>query len=550
MSTKTVNYSLKMTTFELAKMDFTLPPLLEASGSSSEEAVESFPSSLPSEDIVKLVQDELSTISPQESDEKGEPLPDLEMARVSVEPADEPLQQQIKAIGRKRIEFHGQEGKQQITALIKQPGSNLPRTRSDSTVTRMERVKVNFSEEISEAPNLRASFLRTRSERKISEEESSIKRSFITNFGLVAKPENTSFNIPDSILKEWLPYFSQVSTKLYFSEKAAEEELSACLERFPEQMNQILDVALQLREELPSKKLHRFRDTFVLAFAKTRNLAFLHSYFEKHSDEITSFAAKGIEKLIKNKTHNEIIQVLSSFTQMDLMKSTSQTAFRNNCLSSALCKEYGSHLWEKELKGLSESISKKLKKHDLYKFALSREVITKFLSRNPKFEQMDSNSRIKLIDEERKNRTKAFAEFVYPIIEEIYAMGVPPQFSELLQMRRFFIQKRFTESCLKEGEGSLTQEGYEMVADLSRTYVAELFFFRILNPHIRDIDSSPVANHVLTDLTKILQCLASQAPFTQEKGHLTEFNDLLFVKFLNSHYSFFDLHSQPRKEFK
>lgn len=361
------------------------------------------------------------------------------------------------------------------------------------------------------------------------------------------KPSDSQFktrNISISIynLIEKLPHFLAMRSALIFDTDSAEKELSTCLKNYPAEMNKILDIVLDVGAELKSRhphRLRRLRDVLILSSLKPENAPFLSSYFTKAPQDIEIFSSEAVKVWVKRKNkHSEIIQILSTFTQADLEREGLENLLSETCLSSALCQKYGTHLWSDELKQLSENIPKKFKETHPSLTCLKRDfVVRKLKEEDPQFGKVFTNDYEIQIGKELVVHAECFIVFAHGLLKDIYAMKLPVEFEELLQMQRFQIR------CFLNRR-SPAKKGILKKSDLSRKYIADLLFLRILNPYFLKTGKTPEEKDVLSSLTNVLECLAHEVEFGEEKGVLQKLNPLL-NEFFEKHCHFFDLHTKP-----
>ena len=379
---------------------------------------------------------------------------------------------------------------------------------------------------------------------------------------LTSFPKSTRSNQNFSTIVELrtkLHYFTTMPTKLYFDTKKAEAELSAVISEYPQEMQEVLKIVIEVRDKLSEKHLHRLQDVLTRCLIEPsskfmgNNARFIKSYFIKYVGETDLFAKHVVAKLIeKQKKHEEITVILATYTLTDMVKETLETLFRGTNLSSSLCKHYGNFLWQQVLKELEKIILKELNSQsDISQLNIDpTSILMELMERKDiSFNECSTKDQNDLFAETEKKRVDNFMRFAALAMAHIYALKFPEKFSQILQNRRSHIIK-FLEKNMHQSKE------FEAV-DRSRIYISELLFLRILNPHLIAIakakaipkEKSQIVEHVMVQLTKCIQCLAKQAPFGSEKDELLyEKLNPLYEDCIKTHQAFLDLHTFPRNE--
>jgi len=331
-------------------------------------------------------------------------------------------------------------------------------------------------------------------------------------------------------VKSKLHYLTKIPNMNFFDKKKAEEELSGCIQLFPIQYRDIEKILTQTQSQLSENRLHRLYDIFCLALPKNTNATFLSLYFNR-TNGADDFAKVAVSELMKEKTDNEMIELLALYTRVDLglQIDDCDTLFRNDWISSSLCHEYALAIWKKEIDRLCGIIADELNVNG-HHLCLDKTQIEKELKQDSNFSALKINTQRKKISQVLRGNQVQFVVFLQKIIPVIHSMTVPSQLSNLFKMRRHLISI-FLAPKLKEGE-SLKQ--------LSRMYTSELVFLRLINPAILSIPNHDFAS-VKINIIKMIQSLANEA--RPEKDTLAEILKPIYDEFISHHRKFLDDHS-------
>ncbi len=330
----------------------------------------------------------------------------------------------------------------------------------------------------------------------------------------------------DSIsVKKQLAYLLQLPTKLLFtfSVENAESELSNAIREYPQNLDVILNAILTLRENTLEKKFQskRFRKVLLLAMQRPQNIPFFIAYFAQSGEDIPKFVRKAFHK-VKEEDRHIFLTLFSAATHFQLFDAvrpeTRATLFREPTLSSHLGSVYGEYLLGDELKELDALIFSELEKRDPSK-----------MMEDPAL----------------------FSEFASTILEKVYTMQLSEDMRELLKIRRDLIIEFLQKNPLPSLEkGCEPKECEEDLFQNSRSFLAELYFLRILNPRITSLAAqadSQEKRHVLIQLSKLIQSIANENKFellNEQKGH-SIFGSMeeIYNEYLEVHRKFMDKHS-------
>lgn len=353
------------------------------------------------------------------------------------------------------------------------------------------------------------------------------------------KDENKRLTAPK--INEML--FSSIGTKIHFNEEHAAEEIFTAYRHFPRSRETLIRDMVEIRNGLTKDKhLKRVDGVFAIILQQKRSGKLIKSYFlflgEKVLEDIPRFAKHAVSKLSKEKvSFFKILKSISRITHRELRTQTRETLFRDCNLSSALCREYGEQLWEKELKNLAKKIEKAMHSVDLASISLSPDIIAQELDRQ---EDGDPTSYQAAMDRKFDEHAQLFSAFARSLLPIIFELSAPDELQQLFITRRRHIMHFLSDHLLEETED---------VISASRMYISEILYLRLINSHLMSIDSSPVPQSVLLSLTKVLQCLAKENPFgTEKKDPIYERLNHLFWEFIEPHRDFVDAISLPEND--
>ena len=329
--------------------------------------------------------------------------------------------------------------------------------------------------------------------------------------------------------------FSSIGTKIHFNEEHAAEEIFSAYCFFPKSRETLIRDMVEIRHGLTKDKhLRRVDTVFAIILQQKRSGKLIKRYFqflgETALDDIPRFAKNAVSKLSKEKiSFFKILKCISRITHRELRTQTRETLFRDCNLSSALCRAYGEHLWEKELKNLAKRIEKAMHSVDLASISLNPDIIARELAHQDEGHGTANQDAMDCKFDEHAQLFSAFARSLLPIIFELSA---PDELQKLCILRRRHIMHFLREHLLEEKED---------VISASRIYVSEILYLRLINSHLMSIDSSAVPQSVLLSLTKVLQCLARENPFgTEKKDPIYERLNPLYWEFIEPHRDFVD----------
>jgi hypothetical protein len=325
--------------------------------------------------------------------------------------------------------------------------------------------------------------------------------------------------------------------KRIYNSKKAEQKLNVCLQDFRAQHEEIVDILREVRKQLTETRIDRLWQVLAPFLLKVENADFLSSYFEKCPNDINAFvASRAVRTILEEGRSEEFIPILSEYTLRDLKTQKLETLFRVDCLSSSLCKEYALFLWEKDLKVVKEAIARIFKANSpLTCFCLNKDIVTDSLKSQIALEQFDLLSQDRVVEAMQIRHAKNLCRLAGKMLPVIYALKVPTALSQLFAKRRSHIIQFLKQTSPNQGEDFHAH---------SRIYIAELVYLRILNPTLLKVGDGDQSSDVLLSLTKIMQCLASEAPFgTEKKNIIYEGLNPLFHQFLPLHRAFLDQNS-------
>lgn len=338
-----------------------------------------------------------------------------------------------------------------------------------------------------------------------------------------------------------LDYFISMRLhKIFYKVEIAEKELSKCLGDNTDKLQReiILQLVLDLHKD--PKNHERLYEVLSLALLKKENMAFIQSFLRTNKPTITPFAEAAVDVLIRRKI--DLLPVILHATEFDLERETPKTVFRDTCLSSALSKVYGKHLWEKELKELDHTIHREFNRWpNPSLLTLDSNAMSQLLEQNdPDFKKLPADKQNEAIAREVEHHAENFRQFAFPILAAIYSMKIPSKFSQLLQMRRNCII-----AFLKaHPDPSNPNEDLNVS---SRITVSGDLFLRLLNPHLsQDFNEQhPKWLRIMLHLAKFTQNLANEVRFGQEKREpVYELLNPLFDTFIKTHRDFIDKSSK------
>lgn len=335
-------------------------------------------------------------------------------------------------------------------------------------------------------------------------------------------------------------YIASIGTKIYFHEEEAATQLfnSYCHHR--ENREAMVQELVELRKGLTKERhINRFQTILTIILKHHGSGPFICNYLkslrDQTQDEIALFAQHAIKRLSKEPHSHTLIQAcISRITRCELKFQTRDTLFRETNLSSALCREYGNYLWGKHLKDLTKTIENSVPHKDFLSLSLNRDIIIGQLNPSP-----DSENPLpeEAIEQAITSHIERFMEFARDAIPRIFEYLPPQELQDVLNSRRNRIIHFIQDNPLEENEDPVS---------LSRTYISEVLYLRLLHPHLITKDHPPALNNVLISLSKVLQCLAKETPFgTEKRDPIYERLNPLFEEFIEAHRRFIDACSLP-----
>ena len=302
---------------------------------------------------------------------------------------------------------------------------------------------------------------------------------------------------PLSEILNFAPLFSGIT----FNEEDVLEKILKCIDHYSDQRQGMVDAFLKLREKISPKNLERFNELMALVFLNTKDVNFVYLFLEKSKMD-RNFIAISIVSKCKDKY--VLLKKLACFTENELLSQHRDTLFREDWLSSSICREFGSLVWKKELDEISKCINKQLK-------------------------QVETSS---LCWNETNLNVESFEKFATIALKKIFEMKIPEEMKQMLKERRKLII-HFLQKNLKENED---------LKESSRVYLAEILTLRILNPRIVSLTEDPTLKKGLIHLTKVIQHLAGET-LKNENTAVDLMFDRLFHLYIGVYRDFIDEHS-------
>ncbi len=284
-------------------------------------------------------------------------------------------------------------------------------------------------------------------------------------------------------LKKELTYFLDLPNKLMYKEALAVSQLTQCLDFHSDHFQPLVDIVCEIHNKAVHNKYpHRFNRVLMLALCEKVHFSFFWMYAQ--AIEKYQFGNDMFWEFRKAKKNP--LEILSATTQSELENSKSETLFREDCLSSSLCRDFIKSYWNKELSSLLGKMRKK-------------------------FENKSAN-----LDAE---------SLAMEVLQDICSMKVPKEVTQILTMRR----KHILDFIHKHS-----------IEDRSRKYICEILFLRVLCPHIIEVFSSTNECKLALQVVRILQLIANE----EEKynpSHIKDDDPL--KKFIDMHQRFVNTHS-------
>lgn len=325
--------------------------------------------------------------------------------------------------------------------------------------------------------------------------------------------------------------FSSIATKIYFNETKAASELFGCYRQFPQSRETLIQKMIETRLALSSERHLKRMDAVITMILKHKGGGnFIWKYFtslEKSREEVGRFAENAVRVLSKEKDSSaRTLAMIERITRREIKLQKRETLFRENNFSSALCREYGMRLWDKDLSHLSKTIQEALQQTDLASISLDPTIVS----------QGDETLSPEVLDQKFDEQAQRFSVFARSIISQIFKLNPPEELQKMLTSRRTHIIDYLNTRSL---------EGEDVISS-SRIFISEILYLRLVNGKLLSIDLSPIPHSILVSLSKVLQCLAKEAPFGIEKQDpVYERLNPLFEEFIKRHRRFVDKFSLP-----
>jgi hypothetical protein len=310
---------------------------------------------------------------------------------------------------------------------------------------------------------------------------------------------------------------------------------------FQEDRESMIQELVDIRKGLTKERhLNRFYTILTIILKQYGSGQFICNYLKSipdlTQDEVGRFAEHAMTRLSKEPHASSLIQAsISRITRCELKHQTRDTLFRETNLSSSLCREYGNLLWRKHFKELVKAIEHAAPHKDLPSLSLNYDVVKDQLTR--KQETPSETVPPEMVEEAFNENAARFMEFARAVIPMIFEHLPPKELQEVLISRRQRIIHFIKEHPLEENEDPVS---------ISRTYISEVLYLRLLHPHLVLSDHPLLLNNVLISLSKVLQCLAKENPFgTEKRDPIYERLNPLFEEFIEAHRQFVDACSLP-----
>lgn len=284
--------------------------------------------------------------------------------------------------------------------------------------------------------------------------------------------------------------------------------LRHCLNCFPGREHVIINYLLEFRSKLTGNKhINRFNEMMALALHRENNEAFIFAYIQHKNVEIDVFADEMMTIFSKKKIlFSKMPSIIERITKYELKWEHPSTAFRGKTLSSHLCRAYGNIFWEKALKKIHSTIQNLFKETPPALLCLERSALTKvLLDEDKEFKNRDKilqDSKLKQLYDENLPRFKSFASIM---LSNIFCMNVPSELNKVLSTRKKLI------------EVFLAANPSEKSLNSPNTLISEVITLRMIIPKLLKIKDPEGAETVMLSVAKLLQCLAKEAPFGDEK---------------------------------
>ena len=182
------------------------------------------------------------------------------------------------------------------------------------------------------------------------------------------------------IVRKRLEHLLSLPYEFSYHIKKAELHIFVCIHNYPNELNRIVDTLIEVRNQaIQQDHSDRMQELLQRMMLRPENVPILIAYFKKTREDFSAFIAKALPFLTRKKISDELTVLSSHYTREDLKTQSPETLFREDCPSSFFCRELGNYLWSKELKTLSETVQRELRKHDLTRLCLNRNQIAERL---------------------------------------------------------------------------------------------------------------------------------------------------------------------------
>ncbi len=323
--------------------------------------------------------------------------------------------------------------------------------------------------------------------------------------------------------------------KIQFHPNEAATQLFTSYMHFKENREAMIQSLVEFQKGLPKDwHLERFYTVLTTILNTEGGEELICDYFhfpdQMTSGEVDPFTHYAIGKLSKGKVPStQILAIISRITAIEIMTQTRETLFREPNLPSAFCRDYGNLLWGKDLKDLVKTIErllppKTLPSHSL-KYGQAQSLLGEEAGRSPD-----------AVEQKLDENAAQFRKFARKAIPKIFELPIPEQVQEMFISRRRQIIDFLSKNPLEKNED---------VISASRTYISEVFYLRLVIPHLIGTDAPPLLKDVFISLAKVLQCLADEEPFGETHDPIYQKLNPLFDKFIKSHRRYIDDNSLP-----
>ncbi len=352
-------------------------------------------------------------------------------------------------------------------------------------------------------------------------------------------------------------FFSITNHKVKFSGKEACEQLLSCLNR-PGGPDLVLNFFSQLHSLEDAEWYVRRWDVLLAELIlRPQTYAFIHQFIKSEGIKIDPFAKRiveGFQKMRPPASLEVVILLFAFYTHEELRDQTPETLFRGTNLSSSLYKEYGHHLLQKTLKKWEKEIRSHWKKtcHP-DNLCLSLHAIRSVLLKNRKgFDKLPIAEQEECCLQTQRQNIENCKGFFRYFLEQFYNQPITEEFRRLIVDRRELIFSRlmsvqrdliyskltppYSPEIIAEAEAEIAKAEPNAIFQ-SEVGSCEIVFLRLLNPWLLSLaKKDPIHREALLNLTKMIQALANQVQFGDEK------RDEVFEEFKPVYSWFIEIH--------